>query len=173
VRRSGWTWPDALQVPGIARQRRLLLRSVHVQRCRGSGGSVVVRSWVTAHARLRLRYGFRAASIGGVVRVLLVLVLVHGLVPDLAEVGEAVVHYVQTGHVAHTAADHGDLGDQGREHGCGTTQHRCTCCATQAVAPADEVVVTSLDGDAAKPLAPLWLKLAAREPDRPFRPPIS
>jgi hypothetical protein len=107
------------------------------------------------------------------VRVFLVLMLVHGLAPGLAEVGEAVVHYARTGHVAHTAADGGDLGDQGTEHGCGTTQHHCTCCETQAVAPSGDAIVASLDGDAARPLAPLELTLARREPARPFRPPIS
>ncbi len=106
-------------------------------------------------------------------RVFLVLMLVHGLAPDLAEVGEAVVHYVRTGHVAHTLADHGDLGDQGGEHGCGVTQHHCTCCAAQLVVPSADVVVASLDGDRAKPAAPHELTLAVREPARPFRPPIS
>ena len=114
-----------------------------------------------------------AATIAGVVRMLLVLMLVHGLAPGLAEVGEAVVHYARTGHVAHTAADAGDLGDQDPEHGCGTTQHNCTCCPTQPVAQAAEVAVASLEGGAARPLAPPELTLAAREPARPFRPPIS
>jgi hypothetical protein len=107
-------------------------------------------------------------------RVLLVLMLVHGLAPDLAGVGEAVVHYARTGRVAHTAADRGDLGDQGPEHGCGTTQHHCTCCATQAlVVPMAEAEVASLDGGKANPVAPPELILPAREPARPFRPPIS
>lgn len=140
---------------------------------RAERAAAVVRSWVARHARLRLRRGTGAATIGGIVRVLLVLMLVHGLAPGLAEIGESVVHYARTGHAAHTAADRGDLGDQGSEHGCGTTQHRCTCCATQSVAPAGEVVVASLDGGAAKALAPAETKLAAREPARPFRPPIS
>ncbi len=106
-------------------------------------------------------------------RVFLVLMLVHGLVPGLSEVGEAVVHYARTGHVAHTAGDEGDLGDQGSEHGCGTTQHRCTCCATQVVVSSVDAVIASLDGGTAKPVAPVELMLAAREPARPFRPPIS
>jgi hypothetical protein len=112
-------------------------------------------------------------SIAGDVRVLLVLMLVHGLAPGLAEVGEAVVHYAQTGHVAHTADDAGDLGDQGTEHGCGTTQHRCACCPTQAVAPSDGVAVASLEGASPRPFAPCELAIASREPARPFRPPIS
>ena len=106
-------------------------------------------------------------------RVLLVLMLVHGLVPDLAEVGEAVLHYARTGHVAHAADDHGDLGDQGSEHGCGTTQHRCACCATQPIAPSADVVIASAGGGVARPLAPAETSLLAREPARPFRPPIA
>jgi hypothetical protein len=118
--------------------------------------------------------GQAADSIGAVVRLILVLLLVHGLAPELAEVGEALVHYARTGHVAHTAADDGDLGDQGPEHGCGTTQHHCTCCsATEALAPSSEAVVGSLDGGASRPLPGPELTLARREPARPFRPPIS
>jgi len=120
-----------------------------------------------------LRPAVAAATIAGVVRVFLVLMLVHGLVPDLAEVGEAVVHCARTGHVAHTTADDGDLGDQGPEHGCGTTQHRCACCATEMVAPSGEGVVASADDGVEGPLAPAEARLAAREPVRPFRPPIS
>lgn len=106
-------------------------------------------------------------------RILVVLLLVHGLVPDLAEIGEAAVHWVQTGHAAHTAADRGDLGDQGAEHGCGTTRHRCACCATESAAPADQVAIADVvDPDrtlrASDPAAPV-----RREPARPFRPPIS
>jgi hypothetical protein len=99
--------------------------------------------------------------------------LVHGLVPGLAEIGEAVVHYARTGHVAHTDADHGDLGHQGPEHGCGTTQHNCTCCPTQAIAQPGEVVVASLERAATAMSAPREVTIAPREPDRPFRPPIS
>lgn len=117
--------------------------------------------------------GLGAASIPAVLRVLLVLMLVHGLVPGLAEIGESVVHYARMGHVAHTSADNGDLGDQGAEHGCGTTQHHCTCCETQAVAPAGDLVVASMDAAASRPFAPRELTIAAREPARPFRPPIS
>jgi hypothetical protein len=83
------------------------------------------------------------------------------------------VHYARTGHTAHTAADDGDLGDQGAEHGCGTTQHHCTCCETQAVAPSGDAIVASLDVTAARPLARRELSVAARDPARPFRPPIS
>ena len=51
-------------------------------------------------------------------RTALVILLIYGLVPALGEVAEAVTHYVTEGHLAHTAADEGDLGDQGHEHGC-------------------------------------------------------
>ncbi|GAO01487.1 hypothetical protein PSR1_00342 [Anaeromyxobacter sp. PSR-1] len=108
-----------------------------------------------------------------VMRVLLVFMLVNGLVPGLAEMGEAVVQYARTGHVPHSAADHGDLGDPRSEHGCGTTHHHCTCCATQAVIPPGEVVVASLDSAASRVFNPGELMIAAREPARPFRPPIS
>jgi hypothetical protein len=107
------------------------------------------------------------------VRLLLVLVLVNGLVPSLAELGEAVVHYARTGHAAHTEADRGDLGDQGDEHGCGTTQHRCACCANEPVAPSDGVALASVGGPAARPGLGRAMAVAAREPTRPFRPPIS
>ncbi|HET9595138.1 MAG TPA: hypothetical protein VFP65_06140 [Anaeromyxobacteraceae bacterium] len=103
----------------------------------------------------------------------LVAMLLHGLVPGLAEAGEALVHYVHTGHVAHTSADRGDLGDQGPEHGCGTTQHRCACCATQLVEPAREIVVATVLMPTTNAVPPAKIELAPREPARPFRPPIS
>ena len=106
-------------------------------------------------------------------RLLLVLVLVNGLVPGLAEIGETVVHYVRTGHVAHTPADRGDLGDQGDEHGCGTTQHRCTCCASEALLSSEPVSVASLGPPAAGTSGTEAAVVPSREPSRPFRPPIS
>ena len=66
-------------------------------------------------------------------RLALVLALIHGLVPGLGELAEAGVHYVVKGHLAHSDADHGDLGDVGDEHGCGGAQHLCGCCASQVV----------------------------------------
>ena len=106
-------------------------------------------------------------------RLVLVLVLIHGLIPGLAEVGEAIVHYARTGHVAHTAADRGDLGDQGAEHGCGITHHRCTCCATQLIVQSTAVAIASVSGGGWSAAVPSGRALAPREPDRPFRPPIS
>ncbi len=61
----------------------------------------------------------------------LVLALVLGLVPGLGEIVETVVHYAVEGHLAHSDADHGDLGDVGHEHGCGGAQHVCGCCGSQ------------------------------------------
>ncbi len=106
-------------------------------------------------------------------RLLLVLLLVNGLEPGLAEVGEAVVHYARAGHAAHTAADRGDLGDQGDEHGCGTTQHRCACCATQVVLSPATTGALPNDAGPTRALGPTAAALAARAPARPFRPPIS
>jgi hypothetical protein len=106
-------------------------------------------------------------------RWLLVAILVHGFVPGLAEAAEAVVHLARTGHAAHTAADQGDLGDQGPEHGCGTTQHHCTCCAAQVVVPAPEVVVATAEHVRSPTVRPAERVPATREPARPFRPPIA
>jgi hypothetical protein len=107
------------------------------------------------------------------VRIVLVLVLVHGLVPDLAELGEAAVHYARTGHVAHTAADRGDLGEQDDEHGCGTTQHRCTCCASQALAAPAGAAVVAVAAEPEPTAAAAAFEPPSRDPRRPFRPPIS
>lgn len=107
------------------------------------------------------------------VRLLLVLLLIHGLVPAFGEVVEAVVHFATEGHLAHSAADEGDLGDQGDEHGCSPTSHRCACCAPQPVVASPHgqpVRVTWVPGR----LAPDDRSRAvARAPDRPFRPPIA
>jgi hypothetical protein len=107
------------------------------------------------------------------VRALLVALLVHGLAPGLAEVAEGVAHYAATGHAAHSPLDQGDLGDQGEEHGCGTTQHRCACCATQALAAPTRVILPALRSPRAHPPPPADAALAVRAPARPFRPPIA
>ncbi|HQR30746.1 MAG TPA: hypothetical protein PLL32_10070 [Anaeromyxobacteraceae bacterium] len=106
-------------------------------------------------------------------RILLVLLLIHGLVPAFGEVVEAVAHYATEGHLAHSAADEGDLGDQGDEHGCSPTNHRCACCSPQPVVaspPSQPVRVTWMPGRVA-PEDPS--RGVARAPDRPFRPPIA
>jgi hypothetical protein len=107
------------------------------------------------------------------VRWILVLVLVQGLAPGLGEICETAVHYAKTGHVAHTAADRGDLGDQGAEHGCGTTQHHCACCATQAVASPGRVPIVPLAASSERRADAAPLPAPTRELARPFRPPIS
>lgn len=106
-------------------------------------------------------------------RALLVAILMNGLVPAFGEAAEAVVHYAKTGHVAHATADEHDLGDLGREHGCGSTEHRCDCCPNLAVAPTPAVTTVSRverptempPGDVAPPMA--------RSPEPPLRPPIA
>jgi hypothetical protein len=107
------------------------------------------------------------------VRLLLVLTLINGLVPALGEVAEAAVHFAVEGHLAHSDADQGDLGDQGREHGCGTTAHFCECCASQLVvsAPVSEASVRPLL--APEPAAAPEALVSLHEPTPPFRPPIA
>lgn len=106
-------------------------------------------------------------------RLLLVLLLVNGLVPSLGEVVETAAHYALEGHLAHSDADHGDLGDLGHEHGCGTTEHHCTCCASQpaglpAAAPAGPAAPS------AERLASPGRRLASlHDPAPPSRPPIA
>ena len=106
-------------------------------------------------------------------RLLLVLLLIHGLAPAFGEVAEAVVHYATTGHLAHSGSDEGDLGDQGGEHGCSPTSHRCACCAPQpAVAtPASQVLRVTWTPSLLSPAEADGV--APRAPDRPFRPPIA
>jgi hypothetical protein len=107
------------------------------------------------------------------VRLLLVLLLIHGLVPAFGEVAEAVVHYAATGHLAHSDADEGDLGDQGDEHGCSPTRHRCACCAPQPVvaSPAGQGIRVAWTPIGLPPVDAA--RVAPRAPDRPFRPPIA
>jgi hypothetical protein len=105
-------------------------------------------------------------------RTALVILLIHGLAPALGEVAETVVHYLAEGHLAHTVADHGVLGDQGDEHGCGTTQHHCDCCASQAVgAAAGGGRSVGPVPSGSLPAAPAALA-SLHEPAPPLRPPI-
>lgn len=106
-------------------------------------------------------------------RSLLVMWLAVGMAPGLGEVAETVVHLATSGHLAHSDADNGDLGNQGDEHGCGTTQHLCGCCASQVVSSASrpEVAVTPVPGTGQTSVpAPLD---SLHEPAPPFRPPIA
>jgi hypothetical protein len=106
------------------------------------------------------------------VRPVLILLLIVGLTPALGEVAEAVVHYAVEGHLAHSAADEGDLGELGDEHGCGTTQHRCGCCASQTVLLADGggLSVSLLVG--VRPAVAPAALASLHEPTPPLRPPI-
>lgn len=106
-------------------------------------------------------------------RLLLVLVLIHGLVPAFGEVAEAVVHYATSGHLAHSAADEGDLGDQGGEHGCSPTSHRCACCAPQPVVASPVRVAVRIAWTPSRLPAADAGQLLSRPLDRPFRPPIA
>jgi hypothetical protein len=105
-------------------------------------------------------------------RLLLSMWLAVGMAPGLGEVAESVVHLATSGHLAHSDADHGDLGNQGDEHGCGTTQHHCGCCASQAVAAAprteDAVTLVLAAGQVSAPDTLVSL----HEPTPPYRPPI-
>lgn len=113
------------------------------------------------------RYGARF------MRFLLVMWLAIGLAPGLGEVAETVVHLATSGHLPHTDADRGDLGDQGHEHGCGTTQHQCGCCASQSVAMAPQLQVagSSVPSPAREPQGGVLASI--HEPTPPFRPPIA
>jgi len=105
-------------------------------------------------------------------RLLLVLWLASGLVPGLGEIAESAVHLATSGHLAHADPSCGDLGNQGAEHGCGTTQHHCGCCASQVVvsAPACALAV-SVAVAPGRSVAPAAL-VSLHEPTAPFRPPI-
>jgi hypothetical protein len=106
-------------------------------------------------------------------RFLLVTWLALGLAPGFGEVVESAVHYVTAGHLAHSDADHGDLADQGDEHGCGTTEHRCSCCVSQAVAPPPVTTVLGL-ATGMSGLPPTGASLSSlHDPAPPYRPPIA
>lgn len=106
-------------------------------------------------------------------RFLLVMWLAVGMTPGLGEIAETVVHLATSGHLAHSDADNGDLGNQGDEHGCGTTQHLCGCCASQVVSSSSrpEVAVSPVPV-AGKASVPTPLD-SLHEPAPPFRPPIA
>ena len=105
-------------------------------------------------------------------RWLLVLVLVNGLAPGIAEAGEVAVHFVKTGHVAHAAPGEDDLGDQGPEHSCGVVFHDCGCCTGMTVLPIDAADVAG-PAPLVKDRAPaVVVRVATRSLEPPFRPPI-
>jgi hypothetical protein len=106
-------------------------------------------------------------------RLLLVMCLALGLAPGLGEVVESAHHLSTAGHLAHTDAGHGDFSDQGTEHGCGTTEHHCVCCASQVAATAPVVTVVG-PATIAPGLVPLGERFASLDaPAPPYRPPIA
>jgi hypothetical protein len=106
------------------------------------------------------------------VRLLLILTLINGLAPSLGELAETAVHLAVEGHLAHSQAAHCGQGERGDEHGCGTTEHHCTCCASQVVVStqASEFSV-SLAVAPRHSVTPDAL-VSLHEPTPPFRPPI-
>jgi hypothetical protein len=99
-------------------------------------------------------------------------VLVNGLAPGIAEAAEVAVHFVKTGHVAHTVPGESDLGDQGPEHSCGVVFHQCGCCAGMTVLPHDAADVgepAPVVKDCARTAV---VRAANRSLEPPFRPPI-
>jgi len=77
------------------------------------------------------------------------------------------------GHLAHTVADQGDLGDLGHEHGCGTTEHHCSCCTSQELMPGPGSVASVRPLLAPEPADAPGALVSLHEPTPPFRPPIA
>ena len=107
-----------------------------------------------------------------VARLFLVIALVCGLVPSMSETVELVVHYVQTGHLAHTEPGEADLGDESREHGCGPTAHHCGCCVSQSVMPAPLLPTLWLETDGRADIPERSQSAPEASPRRLWRPPI-
>ncbi|MFO0583229.1 MAG: hypothetical protein U0229_13250 [Anaeromyxobacter sp.] len=105
-------------------------------------------------------------------RWLLILILVQGLAPDLAEVAEVAVHVAFDGYVPHTAADP-NRDERGGEHGCGTTLHHCTCCPSQALGAGRELTRVSRQDLPHEPHPAVRTLESVGEPTRLFRPPIA
>ncbi|HET8724820.1 MAG TPA: hypothetical protein VFM53_11545 [Anaeromyxobacteraceae bacterium] len=106
-------------------------------------------------------------------KVLLVIALIHGLVPAFGELAEMGVHYATTGHLAHSESDHGDLGDQGAEHGCSPTAHHCACCAAQPLVQPNGQVGVRMVWNRVEWAPRATDRMTNRSLDPPFRPPIA
>ena len=106
-------------------------------------------------------------------RLALMLVLVHGLVPSFGEAIELAVHYAATGHVAHAEVGESDLGDLGKEHGCGPTAHHCGCCPSQFVTPVSPPAIAWLLQEAPQEIAGQEQRAAEAVRARLLRPPIA
>lgn len=106
-------------------------------------------------------------------RLVLILALIHGLAPGLGEIAETAVHYVVEGHLAHSDADQGDLGELGHEHGCGGTQHLCGCCSSQAFVA--QPAVATPEALVSREMAPTRGErlVSLHAPAPPLRPPIA
>ena len=113
-----------------------------------------------------------AVMVPAKMRLLLITWLAVGMAPGLGEIAETAVHLTISRHLAHSEADHGDLGDQGSEHGCGTTQHHCDCCASQVVAAVAPTVVLRLTSRCGDQPASTGIPASLHEPTPPYRPPI-
>lgn len=95
--------------------------------------------------------------------------LAVGMAPGLGEVAETVTLLAMSGELAHSD---GDRRDQGDEHGCGTTQHHCDCCASQVVAAATPAVVLSVRSRCGDQPTSTGVLASLHEPTPPYRPPI-
>ena len=105
-------------------------------------------------------------------RLLLILTLINGLAPSLGELAETAVHLAVEGHLAHSQAADCGQGERSDEHGCGTTEHHCTCCASQVVVSTQAGGFSvSLAVAPSHPAMPDAL-VSLHEPTPPFRPPI-
>lgn len=105
-------------------------------------------------------------------RALLVIAALYGLVPGLGAIVDDAVHLATAGHLTHAQAHESDPGHPEPEHSCCVTLHLCGCCAGQPVIQGVEIA--SVEEGAARLGVPRETRDAvAREPARPFRPPIA
>lgn len=105
-------------------------------------------------------------------RGLLIAVLIHGLVPSVAELVEALVHVASTGHVAHDAAHHEETAGES-EHGCGPTAHHCGCCVSQPVLSARTPRTSVASGHEGRVSWRIEEPVTAGAFAPPYRPPIA
>lgn len=105
-------------------------------------------------------------------RILLVIVTLQGLVPGLGAVAAGLVDVATATAPTVGLACERDEGHSSSEHGCGVTLHLCGCCASETVVVSAAAIAREL-----QPVAGLMSRAeqqpAQREPDPPFRPPIS
>ncbi len=162
--------------PELVRARRpgaVSGRGPGAVRARSGHGPGAVRARCPGAVRARLSSGGGPATLAGSMRLALVLLLINGLTPAFGEIAEAVVHYAVEGHLAHTDADQGDLGEQGQEHGCGATEHHCSCCVSQVVmAPSARAVLPAVPAGTRAPVVRERLT-SLHAPAPPYRPPIA